>query len=49
VRVLRDLRAEGVIGTGRGGIEVLKPERLIVEQYPTWRSKGSANLRRPGP
>ena len=38
VRVLRDLREEGVIGTGRGGIEVLLPDRLIVEQYPTWRS-----------
>lgn len=34
VRVLRDLRDEGVIQTSRGGIEVLLPERLIVEQYP---------------
>lgn len=39
VRVLRDLREEGVIETGRGGIEVLIPDRLIVEQYPTWRSR----------
>ena len=38
VRVLRDLREEGVIETGRGGIEVLLPDRLIIEQYPTWRS-----------
>ncbi len=34
VRVLRDLRDEGVIRTSRGGIEVIQPERLIVEQYP---------------
>ena len=34
VRVLHDLRSEGVIQTSRDGIEVLLPERLIVEQYP---------------
>ena len=33
VRVLRDLRAEGVIRTGHGGIELLLPERLVDEQF----------------
>src|SRR5262245_30377290 len=33
VRVLHDLRAEGVIATGRTGIELLLPERLVDEQY----------------
>jgi len=34
VRVLRDLRDEGIIRTSRAGIEVVVPEQLIVEQYP---------------
>ena len=38
VRVLRDLRAEGVIRTGRGGIEVLIPEVLVDEQFPARRA-----------
>jgi len=33
VRVLRDLRAEGVIRTGHGGIELLLPDRLVDEQF----------------
>jgi CRP/FNR family transcriptional regulator len=37
VRVLRELRDEGVIRTSRAGIEVIEPERLIVEQYPVAR------------
>jgi CRP-like cAMP-binding protein len=31
VRLLRDLREEGLVETGRGGITVLEPERLYVE------------------
>jgi CRP/FNR family transcriptional regulator len=38
VRVLHDFRAEGVIRTGRGGIEVLIPAVLIDEQYPARRA-----------
>jgi CRP/FNR family transcriptional regulator len=38
VRVLHDLRAEGVIRTGREGIEVLVPAALVDEQFPTRRS-----------
>ena len=34
VRVLHDLRSEGVIQTGRDGIEILIPEALINEQFP---------------
>ena len=34
VRVLHDLRSEGVIRTSRDGIEILTPEVLINEQYP---------------
>lgn len=34
VRVLHDLRSEGVIQTSRDGIEILAPETLINEQYP---------------
>lgn len=34
VRVLRDLRSEGVIRTSRQGIEVLIPGRLIDDVYP---------------
>ena len=34
VRVLHDLRFEGVIQTGRDGIEILLPEALINEQFP---------------
>lgn len=35
VRVLRDFRSEGVIRTSRSGIELLVPDALIDEQYPT--------------
>jgi Crp-like helix-turn-helix protein len=34
VRVLRDLRAEGVIRTSRAGIGILVPERLATELFP---------------
>jgi CRP/FNR family transcriptional regulator, cyclic AMP receptor protein len=34
VRVLRELRDEGVIRTGRAGIAILMPERLVVELFP---------------
>ena len=34
VRVLHDLRSEGVIRTSREGIEILIPEALINEQFP---------------
>ena len=34
VRVLHDLRSEGVIRTSREGIEILVPEALINEQFP---------------
>lgn len=44
VRVLRDLRSEGVIRTSRGGIELLLPERLIDEEYPARPSRA----RNPG-
>ena len=38
VRVLHDLRAEGVIRTGRDGIEVIVPAALVDDQFPTRRS-----------
>jgi CRP/FNR family cyclic AMP-dependent transcriptional regulator len=34
VRTLRDLRRSGVIETGRHGIRVRAPERLLAEAYP---------------
>jgi CRP/FNR family transcriptional regulator, cyclic AMP receptor protein len=34
VRVLRELRDEGVIRTSRAGIAILMPERLVVELFP---------------
>ena len=34
VRVLRELREEGVIQTSRAGIAILVPERLVVEVFP---------------
>lgn len=34
VRTLRELRREGVLETGRGGIRVLAPERLLAEAHP---------------
>jgi CRP/FNR family transcriptional regulator, cyclic AMP receptor protein len=34
VRVLRELREEGVIRTSRAGITILVPERLVVELFP---------------
>jgi CRP/FNR family transcriptional regulator len=37
VRVLHDLRNEGVIRTGRDGIEVLVPAALVDEQFPARR------------
>lgn len=33
VRVLHDLRTEGVIRTSRNGIELLQPDRLVDEQF----------------
>jgi CRP-like cAMP-binding protein len=33
VRVLRDLRAEGIVATGSGSINVLDPARLLAETY----------------
>jgi CRP/FNR family cyclic AMP-dependent transcriptional regulator len=39
VRVLHDLRSDGVIRTSREGIEVLLPDRLIEEQFPARRSR----------
>jgi CRP/FNR family transcriptional regulator, cyclic AMP receptor protein len=35
VRVLRELRQEGIIQTGRSGIAILAPERLAVEMFPS--------------
>jgi CRP/FNR family transcriptional regulator len=34
VRTLRELRTAGVIETGRGGIRIRAPERLLAEGYP---------------
>ena len=34
VRVLRELRTEGHVDTGQGGIVLLDPERLSAEAYP---------------
>jgi hypothetical protein len=34
VRVLRDLREEGLVTTGHDGIEIDDPERLAAEAYP---------------
>ncbi len=31
VRTLRELRSEDVVGTGRGGIRIIRPERLLEE------------------
>jgi CRP/FNR family transcriptional regulator len=36
VRTLRELRQEGLIGTGRTGIVISHPERLLAETYPGW-------------
>lgn len=33
VRTLRDLRQDGLLKTGRGGIAILAPERLLAEAY----------------
>jgi len=35
VRSLRDLRRDGLVETGHDGIELVDPERLAVEAYPT--------------
>ncbi|GAA1060032.1 Crp/Fnr family transcriptional regulator [Agromyces bracchium] len=35
VRALRDLRREGLVETGHDGIDLLDPERLAAEAYPT--------------
>jgi CRP/FNR family transcriptional regulator, cyclic AMP receptor protein len=35
VRVLRELREEGIIRTRRGGIVIVRPEDLVVELFPT--------------
>ena len=40
VRVLHDLRSEGVIRTGRNGIEILMPEQLVDEQWSPRPSSG---------
>lgn len=36
VRVLHDLREEGLVGTGRGQVTLLDPERLAAEPYCGW-------------
>jgi hypothetical protein len=33
VRILRDMRAEGLVRTGRGSVEVLDPARLDAETF----------------
>jgi CRP/FNR family transcriptional regulator len=35
VRVLRDIRAAGLVETGRDGVVLLEPERLHEESWPT--------------
>lgn len=35
VRTLRELRHEGLLQTGRGGIAITAPERLLAEAYPS--------------
>ena len=34
VRTLRELRRDGLVRTGRGGITISAPERLLAEAYP---------------
>jgi CRP/FNR family transcriptional regulator len=34
VRTLRELRREGLVATGRSGITITSPERLLAEAYP---------------
>jgi CRP/FNR family transcriptional regulator, cyclic AMP receptor protein len=34
VRTLRELRRAGILDTGRGGIRIRTPERLLAEAYP---------------
>jgi hypothetical protein len=34
VRVLRELRTEGVIRTSRAGIVLVRPEELVLEVFP---------------
>ncbi len=48
VRVLRDLRSEGVIRTSRDGIEILLPDRLIVELFPGVRASNEPSDRKIG-
>ena len=36
VRTLRDLRKEGLVQTGRSGILITDPERLLAEAYRGW-------------
>src|SRR4029450_6120170 len=36
VRTLRDLREEGLVQTGRSGIVITDPERLLAEGYGEW-------------
>ena len=48
VRVLRDLRSEGVIRTSRDGIEILLPDRLIAELFPGVQASSEPSDRRIG-
>jgi hypothetical protein len=34
VRLLRELREEGLVRTGRDEIELLEPDRLLTETFP---------------
>ena len=46
VRVLRELRQEGVVHTGPHGITILKPERLFAAAQPQGGTRGSDTRRR---
>jgi CRP/FNR family transcriptional regulator, cyclic AMP receptor protein len=41
VRVLRELRREGIVHTGPHGIRILEPERLVAAAQPQGWSAGS--------
>jgi CRP/FNR family transcriptional regulator, cyclic AMP receptor protein len=36
VRTLRELRHDRLVETGRAGIVISEPERLLAEAYPRW-------------